>query len=75
MMVVTLVMFVPIPLENPILKEILSYSPIIPLIKIASNPTVDLLEIGKYMAIYSWLSLVSLLIALKGIAKDENIRL
>jgi len=75
MMVVTLIMFVPIPVENPILKEVLSYSPIIPLIKIASNPSIDLLEIGKYMAIYSGLALISLFIALKGIAKDENIRL
>ncbi|MCC7572000.1 MAG: ABC transporter permease [Candidatus Methanofastidiosum sp.] len=75
MMIVTLIMFVPIPVENSLLKEILSYSPIIPLIKIASNPSVDLLEIGKYMAIYSGLALVSLFIALKGIANDENIRL
>jgi len=75
MMVVTLIMFVPIPLENPMLKEILSYSPIIPLIKISSNPSVDLLEIGKYMAVYSGLALISLFIALKGISKDENIRL
>lgn len=75
MMVVTLVMFVPIPVENPILKEILSYSPIIPIIKISSNPAIDLLEVGKYMLIYSVLTLFSLIVALKGISKDENIRL
>jgi len=75
MMVVTLIMFVPIPVENVILKEILSYSPIIPIIKISSNPAVDILEVGKYIAVYSGLALLSLIIALKGIAKDENIRL
>ncbi|KYC45180.1 MAG: ABC-2 family transporter protein [Candidatus Methanofastidiosum methylothiophilum] len=75
MMIVTLIMFVPIPVENPLLKEMLSYSPIIPLIKITSNPSLDLFEIGKYMALYFGLALFSLFIALKGIAKDENIRL
>lgn len=75
MMVVTLIMFVPIPVENSFLKDILSYSPIVPIIKIASNPAVDLLEIGKYILIYSGFAFVSLIVALKGISNDENIRL
>lgn len=75
MMIITLIMFVPMPFENPIIKEIMSYSPIIPIIKIASNPTVDFLEVGKHIALYSGLSLISVYAALKGITKDENIRL
>ncbi|KYC53982.1 MAG: ABC-2 family transporter protein [Candidatus Methanofastidiosum methylothiophilum] len=75
MMIVTLLMFVPIPVENNFLKEILSYSPIIPIIKIASNPAVNLLDIGRYILIYSGFALFSLIVALKGIANDENIRL
>ncbi|HOE93450.1 MAG TPA: ABC transporter permease [Methanofastidiosum sp.] len=75
MMVVTLIMFVPIPSENSLLKEMLSYSPIIPIIKISSNPSINFLEIGKYIAIYLGLALVSLSIAIKGLSNDENIRL
>ncbi len=75
MMIITLIMFVPMPFENPFLKEVMGYSPIIPIIKIASNPSVDFLEVGKYLAIYSVFSLISIYVALKGIGKDENIRL
>ncbi len=68
-------MFVPIPSENHLLKEILNYSPIIPIIKISSNPSIDFIDIGKYIVIYLGLALVSLSTAIKGLSNDENIRL